>query len=335
MVLPLGTTGDDRPRPRRPRGRDLGVVRRRRARRTGLGVPGDVRSRPRQRVHAAARRLRGDRARIRRARVGADAVGPRHRPRRQQPVPHDRHRPRHAVRRARHRGDRHVPGRPRRRDRATRRVDRTEREQGRQRRRRRRAGGRAEARAVLLDTFRELDQRLEHQPVPARRPTHRGRHPTVRHARALRPDRQRRPDDQRRPQRLSEPVGLRPRPVLDPRVPRHHRLHVVQRTDRLGPTGAPRRPADRRPRDGRLPEPSAPSRRRARRHRVPPRQLARPVRAADRDLHRRVLDVARARPPSAACSTSSRSRTRSVCSRRGSAVPTGAPTRSAVGSTRC
>ena len=210
MVLPVGATGDDRPRARRPRGRDLGVVRRRRARRPRLGVPDDVRPGPGQRVHAAPRRLRGDRARLRRARVGADAVGPRHRPGRQQPVPHDRHRPRHAVRRTRHRGDRHVPGRPRRRDRSSSttwigpNVNQGVHAAGEPR-----ARGRAGA-TLLLDTFHELDRAARLQPVPARRPADRGRHPPVRHARPLRPGRQCRPNDQQRPQRLSRTCGRTP-----------------------------------------------------------------------------------------------------------------------------
>ena len=70
------------------------------------------------------------------------------------------------------------------------------------------------------------------EPVPPRRPAHRSRHPAVRHARPLRPGAQCRPHDQRRPQRLSEPVGVRPRPVRHPGVPRHHGFHDLQRLER-------------------------------------------------------------------------------------------------------
>ena len=190
------------------------------------------------------------------------------------------------------------------------------------------------ARDLLLDTFRELDKRLSTSRfLLGDRLTEADIRlfvTLVRYDQTVNADR----TINAGLAEYSEPVGVRPRPVRDPRVPRHHRLHVVQRAGLVDAAGEPRRPAD----GGRLMtarQSGTAPRRRPRRHRVPPGQLARSVGATDRDVHRQVLDVARARPPSAACSTSSPSRTRSGCSRRSSAGPTAAPIRSAAGSTRC
>ena len=95
------------------------------------------------------------------------------------------------------------------RHRGARRLDRTGGQQGRQRRRARAPAGRA-ARAALLDAFAELDRRLAGDRFLLGEQRHRGRHPAVRHAGALRCRGQRRPGDQPRPRHLPEPVGLRP-----------------------------------------------------------------------------------------------------------------------------
>ena len=68
--------------------------------------------------------------------------------------------------------------------------------------------GRA-ARAALLDAFAELERASGGRPLPARRAGHRGRHPAVRDARAVRRRGQRRPCDQPGPRHVPEPVGLR------------------------------------------------------------------------------------------------------------------------------
>ena len=77
----------------------------------------------------------------------------------------------------------------------------------------------ADARAALARHVPPTRRTAEHPPLPARRPPDRGRHPPVRHARALRPDRQRGSHHQPWPCGVPAAVGLRPRPLLDPRLP--------------------------------------------------------------------------------------------------------------------
>ena len=95
------------------------------------------------------------------------------------------------------------------RHRGARRLDRTGRQQGRQRRRARRAGGSGRPRRAPR-RVRRARRRLAGDRFLLGEQRHRGRHPAVRDARAVRRRRQRRPGDQPRPRHVPEPVGLRP-----------------------------------------------------------------------------------------------------------------------------
>ena len=190
----------------------------------------------------------------------------------------------------------------------------------------------ANAHAVLLDTFRSSGDGGHRRFLLSGGKTEADIR-LFRHARALRPDRQRGSHHRPRPCRSTRSCG--------PLRPRHYSI----------PTTFVTRPTSRRFQRARFVESGRSSGRPADGGRLmaEPRplhlahgltgpdstlQLARPLGAPHRDLHREVLDVAGAHRRAAASSTSAAARLLS-CSRRSSACRTGATTRSAGASTRC